>query len=78
METTDKKYKSLSNNISRAEYLRVFRQFSKKKKLEIAEEINKEIFDEMWEELNASLPDVQDADKIIMREVSAVRYGTKK
>ncbi|MFP4470006.1 MAG: hypothetical protein ACLFPE_04950 [Bacteroidales bacterium] len=78
METSDKKYKSLIDNISRAEYLRVFRQFPKKKKLKIAEDINKEIFDEVWEELDASLPDVSDADNIIMREVSAVRYGTKK
>jgi hypothetical protein len=75
METANNKAAKLKSKITQEEYIRLFRTFSRKKKLQIAEEINQELFEELWEKTNLDLPDIADLDKMILEEVKAVRYG---
>jgi hypothetical protein len=75
MVTAKKKVDNIKARITQEEYLRLFRTFPKRKKMQIAEEINKEIFDELWKKTDATLPDIDDLDEMILEEVKAVRYG---
>lgn len=75
METANNKTAKLKSKITQEEYIRLFRTFSRKKKLQIAEEINQELFEELWEKTNLDMPDIADMDKMILEEVKAVRYG---
>ena len=59
-------------------FLNIFRKFSPSEKRKIAEEIDKETFEDRWKAMDANLPDVEMSDDEIMNEVRAVRYGGKK
>lgn len=59
-------------------FLSIFRRFSPSEKRKIAEQIDKETFEDRWQAMDAELPDVEMSDEEIMDEVRAVRYGEKK
>ena len=61
--------------IDQDEYIKIFRAFPRKKKILIAEEINKELFEELWAKVDSELPDISGLEDLIIEEVKAVRYG---
>jgi len=60
------------------EFLLLFNQFSKEEQIKIAEKIALQTFADRWALLDEELPDTDDlAEKEIMAEIKAVRYGKK-
>jgi len=56
-------------------FLNMFRRFTPSEKIEIAEQIDRQTFNDRWNLLDAELPDSEMSDEEIMNEVRAVRYG---
>jgi len=62
--------------ISVAEYLLLFTQFSKEEQLKIAAEIASKTFADRWTKMDANLPDTDDlSEDDIISEVRSVRYA---
>lgn len=78
MEATDKKANIRKSRITQQDYIKIFMSFSRKKKIRIAEEISRKMFDELWRTIDADLPDYTDLEELINEEVREVRYGNKK
>ena len=60
------------------QFLQLFNQLSKKDQLVVADRIDKQTFDERWQLIDNTLPDVNFSDDEIMNEVRAERYGEQK
>lgn len=58
--------------------LQLFNMLSKSDQLKIADRIDKQTFEERWLLLDSTLPNTEISDEDIMREVRAIRYGSKK
>jgi len=59
-------------------FLQLFNTLSKSEQLEIAEKIDMQTFETRWLSVDLSLPNSDISDDDIMKEVGAIRYGSKK
>jgi hypothetical protein len=66
-----------TEKITVPEFLTLFKKFSAKERLQIAERISRQTFEARWKMLDAELPEVEISDEEIMNEVRAVRDGKK-
>ena len=58
--------------------LQLFNMLSKSEQLAVADEIDIQTFEERWQIADNSLPDSRFGEDDIMKEVRAIRYGSKK
>jgi hypothetical protein len=63
--------------VSINQLLQLFNRLSKPEQLKMADQINKQTFEERWQLIDVKLPDVKLSEEDIMKEVRAVRYGHK-
>jgi hypothetical protein len=73
----DHKEKEIMETVSVNKVLQLFNMLSKSDQLKIAERIDKQTFEERWLLLDNALPNTEISDEDIMKEVRAIRYGSK-
>ena len=74
----DHKEKEIMETAGVNKVLQLFNMLSKSDQLKIADRIDKETFKERWLLLDNTLPNTEISDEDIMKEVRAIRYGSKK
>ena len=70
--------KQESGKVTIPRFMDYFYQFSKKQQSDIVTEINQATFSQRWAELDKMLPDAEISEDEIMKQVKAVRNGSKK
>jgi hypothetical protein len=74
----DHKEREIMETASINKVLQLFNMLSKSDQLKIADSIDKQTFEARWLLLDNTLPNTEISDEDIMKEVRAIRYGSKK
>jgi hypothetical protein len=78
MPKFDHKEREIMETAGVNKILQLFNMLSKSDQLKIADRIDKQTFEERWLLLDNTLPNTEISDEDIMKEVRAIRYGSKK
>ncbi|WP_439559004.1 hypothetical protein [Dyadobacter sp.] len=68
---------SASNAMTQTEFIKTFETFPAKARLAIAKKIQDRMIDQLFEELDAALPDVEISTQEIQDEINAYRNEKK-
>ena len=74
----DHKEREIMETVSINKVLQLFNMLSKSDQLKIADKIDKQTFEERWLLLDNTLPNTEISDEDIIKEVRAIRYGSRK
>ena len=64
--------------MTQSDILRAFQTLPSKQRLALAKKIHQQMADELFDDLDKSLPDIEISEKEIMKEVKAVRNDKQK
>jgi hypothetical protein len=73
-----KRHRMDDKTLTKSDFIRLFKDFSKKDRIAIVREINEEFFNDLWTELDRTLPSLNISESDVRDEIKAVRYDSRK